>query len=137
MGDYLTYSDIWEMLINFGVGPTTRVGNDQVEEHIAGVEGQVNGILLARGYSPIPATNTSAIATIREQARKKVAALVFVELMQPQRSPDFIRTWDIDWAEWLNRLRLGQEKLPGGDVNPTGDALISGFNLGITEVETE
>lgn len=135
MGNYVEVADVWEILLNFSVGPTTRIGDTQVEEHIAGVEGQVDGVLLSRGYAPIPAVHTGAKAVIREQCRKKVSVTVFLELAQPQRSPDWCRSWDIDFAEWLSRLAKGLEKLPGGLVNPTGDTLITGFNLGLTEVE--
>jgi hypothetical protein len=135
MTDYVTAADIWEMLLNFGVGPTPRVDDDQVEEHIDGIEGSVNGILATRGYSPIPATNAEAKAVIRENVRKKVAVTVFLELNQPQHSPDWARSWDIDFDAWMNRLRLGQEKLPGGVEGPPGDVVISSFSLNLTEVE--
>jgi hypothetical protein len=139
MGDYLTYEDVWEMLINFNIGPTPRVGNDQVEEHITGYENDVNAILRSpvHDYPTIPVTNAEAITIIREHIRQKVAALVYVELQQPTRSPDFIRTWDLDYADWIKMLRDGKIKLPGGESTLAGDAIMSGFNLRLTEVDTD
>ncbi len=137
MGAYVTGDEVYDLLINQQLGPPTRIPPEDVEPYIAGVEGQVNGVLLARGYQPVPATNADAVAVIREQVRKKVAVLVFLALNQPTRSPDWAKVWDIDFGEWLNRLRLGQELLPGGTVNPLGDAFMYHYDLGLTEIDDD
>ena len=46
-----------------------------------------------------------------QQVRLKAAARVYVTLHQPDRSPDWVRTADIDWSEFLERLRRGQQRL--------------------------
>lgn len=132
---YVTGEEVYDLLLNQKIGPPARLGVDDIVPFIQGIEGQVNGVLLARGYQPVPATHPDAVAVIREMVRKKVAATVLTALNQPVRSPDFVRVWELDFAEWLNRLRLGQEKMPGGDVNPLGDVTIAYFNLNMTEVE--
>jgi len=132
---YVTGAEVYDLLMNLKVGGPARITVDDVEPFIDGVEQQVNGVLLARGYQPIPASHAGAVAVIREMVRKKTAVQVYLTLNQPQKSPDWAKSWDIDFDTWLDRLSRGRATLPGGTVNPTGDVTVGSLNLGLTEVE--
>ncbi len=111
MGAYTTGAQVLGLLLDLGVGPAARMGEADVEQIVAGLEAEVDGILLAQGYATIPATGTRDMAMLGQQVRLKAAARVYVTLHQPERSPDWVRTADIDWSEFLERLRRGQQRL--------------------------
>jgi len=121
MGAYTTGADVFGLLLDLGVGPVARMTEADAEQIIAGLEGEVNGILKAQGYTAVPATGDADRALLGQQVRMKAAARVYVTLHQPQRSPDWVRTADIDWSEFLNRLRQGQQRLV--DQDPAGEDL--------------
>jgi hypothetical protein len=111
VGAYTTGAEVLGLLLDLGVGPTARLSSADVEAIIAGLEAEVDGILLAQGYATVPATGLRDAAMLGQQVRLKAAARVYVTLHQPQRSPDWVRTADIDWSEFLERLRRGQQRL--------------------------
>lgn len=137
MGNYVTGTEVYDLLVNQSVGVPTRLPPADLEPYIAGIEAQVDGVLKAQNYTTVPATGANDVAMIREHIRRKVAALVVTALIQPQRSPDWVRTWDIDFSEWLGSLRKGQLRLT--DQSPgapgSGPILRMRINLGLTEVE--
>lgn len=122
MGYYVTGDDVYQLLLDMEVGPPSRLTPEEIEPIILGIEAQVNGALRAQSYPEVPAGGDNDKAMIREQVRKKAAAQVYVTLNQPQRSPDWVRTWDIDFAEWLKALRDGKlwlvDQAPLGDNQP-------------------
>lgn len=111
MGAYTTGAEVLTLLLDLGIGPTARMSAADVESIIAGLEAEVDGILLAQGYTTVPATGNRDVEMLGQQVRLKAAARVYVTLHQPQRSPDWVRTADIDWSEFLERLRRGQQRL--------------------------
>lgn len=111
MGAYTSGAEVLGLLLDLGVGPTARLSAADVETLIAGLEAELDGILLAQGYATVPATGLRDVAMLGEQVRLKAAARVYVTLHQPERSPDWVRTADIDWSEFLERLRRGQQRL--------------------------
>ena len=111
MGAYTTGAEVLALLLDLGVGPVARLSATDVEQIVAGLEAEVDGILLAQGYATVPATGPRDVAMLGEQVRMKAAARVYVTLHQPERSPDWVRTADIDWSEFLERLRRGQQRL--------------------------
>jgi len=115
MGAYTTGAAVFGLLLDLSVGPTARMTEDDVEAIIAGLEGEVNGILKAQGYQTVPANGADDVAMLGQQVRMKAAARVYVTLHQPERSPDWVRTADIDWSEFLERLRKGQQRLVDQD----------------------
>lgn len=118
MGAYATGAAVFGLLLDLGVGPVTRMTDADVEVIIAGLEAEVDGILKAQGYAAVPAVGAADTALLGQHVRMKAAARVYVTLHQPQRSPDWVRTADIDWSEFLNRLRQGQQRLV--DQDPAG-----------------
>lgn len=111
MGAYTSGTEVLGLLLDLGVGPTARLSAADVETLIGGLEAEVDGILLAQGYATVPATGPRDVAMLGQQVRLKAAARVYVTLHQPDRSPDWVRTADIDWSEFLERLRRGQQRL--------------------------
>lgn len=127
MGSYTTAEAILDLLVTRSVG-VHSVTLAQVEDFIAGIEGQVNGILLAQGYAIVPADGSTDVKTLGHQVSKKAATQVFEILKQPvDRSPDWIRTWNIDFGEWLESLRSGQARLvdQAPSVGQEGQVLIT------------
>ncbi|MBN2446345.1 MAG: hypothetical protein JXO22_06460 [Phycisphaerae bacterium] len=129
MGAYTTGAAVYQLLLDMNVGPPSRLTPEEIEPIITGIEAQVNGVLKAQGYAAVPATGTNDVAMIREQVRKKAATQVYVTLNQPQRSPDWVRTWDIDFSEWMNMLRQGQLRLvdQAPDVGQEGQVVVIPF----------
>lgn len=125
---YVTGDEVYELLLDLDKG-INRLPSAEIEPFIVGLEAQVDGILRAQGYTDVPATGDTDKAMIREMVRKKAAAQVYVTLHQPTRSPDFVRTWDIDFAEWLTSLRKGQLRLNDQDPAVAQEGEIRPFDF--------
>jgi hypothetical protein len=136
MGDYITGADVYSLLVNYQIGDSPRISEEDVDTMIEGYEAEINGILRAQGYTTVPATNSADRAMIREKLRRKVASQVYQALNQPTRAPDFCRTWDIDYAEWLTMLRKGQLRLSVQEPE-VGDFQYVGVSLNLTELEDD
>ncbi len=54
MPTYTSGAEVYELLIDLGVGPPTRLTTDKVDSLVEGFEAEVNGILLAQDYT-VPA----------------------------------------------------------------------------------
>ncbi len=117
---YTTGEEVYKLLLDLQVG-VNRLQPTDIEPFIQGLESQVDGVLRGQDYPTVPATGTNDIAMIREMVRKKAAAQVYVTLNQPIRSPDWVRTYDIDFADWLKSLRKGELRLV--DQDPQGEDL--------------
>lgn len=124
MGAYTTGAEVLGLLLDLGVGPVARLTEADAEQIITGLEAEVDGILLAQGYATVPATGLRDRAMLGEQVRLKAAARVYVTLHQPARSPDWVRTADIDWSEFLERLRRGQQRLVDQAPAAAGDGQV-------------
>jgi len=125
VGAYTTGNEVLGLLLDLGVGPAARLSAADVESLIAGLEAEVDGILLAQGYATVPATGPRDVAMLGGQVRLKAAARVYVTLHQPDRSPDWVRTADIDWSEFLERLRRGQQRLVDQAPVAAGDGQVA------------
>lgn len=110
MPAYTDGTEVYELLLDFDVGPPTRLSTSEVDTLVEGFEAEVDGILLGQGYT-VPATGTRDKAMIREKVRMKTAARVYDLLYSKDRSPDWARNAHIDWSDWLNMLRQGQLRL--------------------------
>ena len=86
------------------------------------IEGEMDGLLRARGYTKLPATDPTDVATLGLIARRKVAALVYMLLYQPPgRIPDWVRMWDADYDAWKEHVAAGKFSLHG-ETPTSGDA---------------
>lgn len=111
MPNYISEAKVIELILDQARG-VHNVTMAQVGEIIDGIEGQIDGVLLAQGYTTVPATGVRDVAMLGYQVGRKAAATVYELLKQPvDRSPDWVRTWNIDFAEWLKMLRDGQARL--------------------------
>lgn len=128
MPAYTSGAEVYELLIDLGVGPPTRLTTDKVDAIVEGFETEVNGILLGQDYTVVPATGENDVAMIREKVRMKAAARVYDLLYDKERSPDWVRNAHIDWSDWLNMLRQGQLRLvdqsPAGDVAEANEVIV-------------
>lgn len=129
MGAYTSGAEVFGLLLDLGVGPVARMTEADVEQIIGGLEGEVDGILKAQGYATVPATGLSDRAMLGQQVRMKAAARVYVTLHQPERSPDWVRTADIDWSEFLERLRKGQQRLVDQDPEAAQEGQVTILDL--------
>lgn len=127
MPNYISEAEVIELILDQARG-VHNVTTAQVGEIIDGIEGQIDGVLLAQGYTTVPATGARDVAMLGYQVGRKAAATVYELLKQPvDRSPDWVRTWNIDFAEWLDALRDGKlrlvDQLPS--VGQAGEVLIT------------
>lgn len=134
MGAYTTGAAVFGLLLDLSVGPTARMTEADAEAIIAGLEGEINGILKAQGYDIVPATGADDVAMLGQQVRMKAAARVYVTLHQPERSPDWVRTADIDWSEFLERLRKGEQRLVNQDPAAAQEGQIAILDLRVLPV---
>lgn len=127
MGSYVTSAQVVELILDQARG-VHNVTAGQVDDVINGLEAQINGILVAQGYATVPATGPGDIAMLGYQVGRKAATMIYEMLKQPvDRSPDWVRTWNIDFAEWLTALRKGELRLvnQAPSVGQSGEMLIT------------
>lgn len=113
MGNYTDGAAVYQLLLDLNVGPPARFTVAMTEDVVNGLEMEIDAILAAQGYAPIPATAAQDVTLLGQMVRKKAAVQVYLTLQQPTRAPDWCRMWDIDWDEFLKRLARGQMRLPG------------------------
>lgn len=127
MGHYTSSAQVIQLIIDQTKG-VHSITTAQVEDIIDGLEGTVNGVLLAQGYTTVPATGATDVKLLGYHISRKAATTVYELLKQPvDRSPDWIRTWNIDFGEWLESLRSGQARLvdQAPSVGQEGQVLIT------------
>lgn len=110
MGNYTSGTDVYQLLLDLKIGPPARFTAADAESLVEGIEAEIDSMLLGQGYA-IPATGDRNIAMLGQMARRKVAAMVYDHLFQPDRSPDWVRTAHIDYSDFLKAIRDGQRRL--------------------------
>lgn len=137
MGSYTSGAEVYQMLLDLQVGPPARLQPDDIEPMIRGIEAKVDAALKAQGYAIIPATGENDRRMIAEEVRKKAAATVYVLLHSPERSPDWVRTFDIDFADFLKAMQRGEMRLvdQSPDAGQAQQAVITSFRVLPRQVE--
>lgn len=125
MGNYAADHAAIEVLLKSRVGipsafsASTRPTDSDVDDMIEQIEGEINGVLSAQGYQTVPATGSSDIKLLKRYVVTKVGAMVWRVVFSEDDAPSHIKRWEEDYAEFLKRLRMGQQYLI--DQQPLGE----------------
>lgn len=84
---------------------------DEVNAFISQVEGEINGILTAQGYSTVPATGSNDVQLLRLYTANETAYNVWGVRFGHANIPEVIKEWHEGYKAFINRLRQGQQHL--------------------------
>lgn len=94
------------------------------------VAAEINGVLAALGYTIIPATGVNDVLLLRRYNAEKVAAMtIHAAYGFPQEPPARVVRWEKDYADFLNRLRQGQQALVDQALTSAGGLVIGSIGL--------
>lgn len=110
MGNYTTGTAVYELLLDLKIGVPARFTASDAESLVAGIEAEIDAMLTGQAYT-VPATGARDILLLGQMTRRKVAAMVFELLFQPDRSPDWVRTAHLDYTDFLKAIRDGKQRL--------------------------
>ncbi len=122
MGDYAAVAEVEGLLKRTGRTPfsdSTNPTDDAVSGYIDDIEGEINGVLSAQGYTTVPASASGDIKLLRRYVTEKVAAMVWGIIYAEKEFPAHVKAWREDYAAFLSRLRRGEQHLP--DQQPQGE----------------
>lgn len=84
----------------------------QVEDFVAQVSAEINGVLRAQGYGSVPATGANDLLLLRRYVSEKAAAMTYHAGYGGFGDvPARVARWEEDYADFLLRLRKGQQQL--------------------------
>lgn len=117
---YAAVADVQALLSTLLViGPATAPSTAQVQTFLDQTAAEINGVLAAQGYTSVPATGANDLLLIGGFVAEKSAAKTWHAAFQGTDSPDNVQSWEKGYADFLNRLRQGQQHLV--DQAPAGE----------------
>jgi len=119
MGDYATTDTVQALIPEFTMTTTSKPTLAEADTMLDQVEGEVNGVLAAQGYSSIPATGDNDVKMLGGYVSKKAASDVWLAAFMDDDPPYHIKEWRTEWRDFIARLRRGEQDLI--DQNPQGD----------------
>lgn len=96
-------------VITLGAGTTPTLA--QVEGWLDQLAAEVDSILVARGYSTVPASGTNDVLMIGRYVAQKAAALAYHAGYMFDDTPDKVKLWETEWADFLKALEDGKRRL--------------------------
>lgn len=122
MGDYAVVTDVDTRLQNWPepgtLGSGTTPTDTEVDSLIDQYEGEINGVLKAKGYQTVPATGANDINMLKAYVATRVAAEVWMIVYGDDEAPYQIEQWMDGYNEFIKRLRMGAQYLV--DQTPEG-----------------
>jgi len=114
---YCTVTDV-ETLMQIKFSLNSRPNLKQVKEIIAAVAAELDGVVQAAGYT-VPVTATAAKAVLTRENTLGAACECWHAGYISDTAPARAEYWCEQYAAFLNRLRKGEQQLPG--LTPTSD----------------
>jgi hypothetical protein len=112
--NYCTVSDI-ESEMGQQFGQTTQPNLEQVESAIAGVGGEIDGVLQATGYA-LPVVDVSALALLNRYTKFGACAQAWHSGYVSGDEPARVTYWRETYETFIGRLRRGEQQLPGETI---------------------
>ena len=103
---------------------TSRPTIEQADAVIDDIAADLDGVLQAAGYT-VPVTATQALGTLKRYNELGASCDCWHGAYQSQDAPARVARWCGQYDEFLKRIRMGQQQLPGldpeSDLDPAFD----------------
>lgn len=108
---YCAIADV-EAMLHETYGAGTMPSHARVEDICDNVSAEIDGVLAAAGYT-VPVTSAQALALLKSYAEKAAAAEAWHEGHTTDAALPKIEYWEKSYADFLARIRRGEQSLPG------------------------
>ena len=108
---YCTVPEV-ETLMSLKFTSASKPTTAKVEELIADIEGEMDGVIEAAGYA-LPIGGTSALALLKRYNEYGVAAAVWHSGFITENDIPRVAYWHQEYKDFLMRMRKGDQFLPG------------------------
>jgi hypothetical protein len=114
---YCLVADI-QNLMGVTFTSTSRPKTAEVETAITSISADIDGVLKAAGYAPIPVTDADALSLLRQYVTMGVAARAWHTGYLSDSEPPRVTYWRQQYETFLSRIRNGTQVLPGSGADP-------------------
>lgn len=125
---YCTYSDVEETAGEEYTG-SSQPSKARVVEVCIEVSLEIDAVLLAAGYTTVPATGTNDLALLKQYARFGSAAAAWHEGHVTDDEYPRVEFWEKSYRDFLPRLRRGEQGLIDQTI-PSGLGSMSAVTVG-------